>query len=348
MYLCTLFKTRIGLDEKIIAPLRVLLANQLKKIVIVTHTNPDGDALGSGLALYGLLHNAGFAHVDMIVPNDFPDFLSWLPESQKIVVAKRQPENSHEIIRNAQLIFCLDMNSFSRADNLERYLIESSAAKVLIDHHPFPENQFDIIISDTNVSSTAEMIYLLAVELNWKSLINKEVAACLYTGIVTDTGSFSYSCNRHETYEAMAELMKTGIEGAEMHRLIYSTFSENRIRLLGYCLSEKLTVLHEQKTAYISLSRSELDTHNHQVGDTEGIVNYAMSIDGIDMAAFFTENHNYIRISFRSSGEMDVNEFARNYFNGGGHRNASGGKSFEPMDKTLKRFEELIREIRSQ
>ncbi len=336
------------MDDHNIASLKSLLKGKHQKIIIVTHTNPDGDAIGSSLGLMGILQANGYTNATVVVPNDYPEFLSWMTFNDKVIVAKKKYHRANELIRSGDILFCLDFNSISRTDNLVASITESKAAKVLIDHHPEPDSGFDIVLSDTSVSSTAELVFKLIDTMGWMPNLNLSTAECLYTGIVTDTGSFSYACNNPETYKIVALLMETGINGEEIQRRIYSTFSESRIRLLGFCLAEKLVVIPEAQTAYISITRNELQNHNHQVGDTEGIVNYALSIAGIHLAALFTESHDHIKISFRSSGHIDVNQFARLHFNGGGHRNASGGKSFDTMENTLNKFDTLIRESHVQ
>lgn len=333
------------MDKLLIGRVGELLNDKIQSIVIVTHTNPDGDAIGSCLGLLGCLKAAGYQHVSVIIPNRDPEFLHWMPWHDQIINASSTPNVAIDLIQQAEKIFCLDFNQLNRTEQLEHLIRDARAEKMLIDHHPQPGNDFNLYLTDSSVSSTAEMIYEFLVALGFKQYIDQSVAECIYTGIVTDTGSFSYGANNPRTFEIMSELMKTGIHGERIHRLIYSTYSENRIRLLGYCLSEKLVVIADKRTAYISLTRRELHKYHHQVGDTEGIVNYALGIKGVDLAALFTENKDHIKISFRSSGKVDVNEFARIHFHGGGHKNAAGGKSFIGMNETLKKFELLMKDI---
>lgn len=330
------------MDSSAIRKVSQLLSDKDQPIAIVTHTNPDGDALGSSLALFGYLQKAGFENISVISPNDFPSFLKWLPWQEEVIIADQNLERAKAAIKNASLVFCLDFNGLGRAENVEGALRTTNAVKILIDHHPQPANEFDILFSEIKVSSTAELVYDFVVALGGEKLIDRPIAECLYTGIVTDTGSFSYSCNEPKTYEITAKLMNLGVDGEHLHRLIYNTYSADRMRLLGYCLSEKLVVIPQQQAAYISLGQDELKKFNHQDGDTEGVVNYAMSIENINLAALFIEKPDHVKISFRSSGQVDVNLLARNHFNGGGHRNASGGKSFEKLDVVIKRFEELL------
>ncbi|MFP4063952.1 MAG: DHH family phosphoesterase [Bacteroidales bacterium] len=323
--------------------LKKLLEDKNQLITMVVHANPDGDAIGSGLGLYAWLSEQGFSNVHVISPNPYASFLHWMPGNDQVIVAEKRKAYALDLISKADLLVCLDFNGMSRTAELEEPMKASRATKVMIDHHPDPENDFDLVISDTGVSSTAELLYECLINLSDRDAISLPAAQCLYAGIVTDTGSFSYGCNNPRTYEIVARLIETGVDGAHLHRLIYSTYSEDRMRLLGYCLSEKLKVVSKANTAYISLSKSDLQRFNHQEGDTEGIVNYALNIENIRFAALFTEKENHIKISFRSVGELDANKIARDHFNGGGHKNAAGGKSYASLNDTLANFESLIK-----
>jgi bifunctional oligoribonuclease and PAP phosphatase NrnA len=331
------------LDPSGIRKVKQLLSEKDQPITIVTHTNPDGDALGSSLGLFGFLKLSGYSNLKVIAPNSFPSFLRWMPWQEEIIIADKNPDMAHAAISGASLVFCLDFNGLNRVNGLENSLRQTSAQKILIDHHPQPTDEFDILFSETGVSSTAELVYEFIVALGGEKQIDKRVAECLYAGIVTDTGSFSYACNEPKTYEITARLIALGVDGEHLHRLIYDTYSADRMRLLGYCLSEKLKVLPQQQAAYISLSATDLLRFNHQEGDTEGVVNYAMSIENINLAALFIEKEDHIKISFRSAGKVDVNLLARNHFNGGGHRNAAGGKSYHNLRDTTNLFEELLK-----
>ncbi len=318
---------------------------QSASIVIVTHTNPDGDAIGSSLGLYHfLLSIHPNAKVRVIVPNEFPSFLKWMPAVEDVVVFQSSEVAAKKMLASADLCFCLDFNSLKRTDKLASHLETSNVFKILIDHHPQPENTFDLMISCTTSSSTSELIYDLIHAMYGVESLNKDVATCLYVGIMTDTGSFSYSCRRPDTYLAVAELIRQGIDSELIHRKVYDTYSENRMRLLGYCLSERLTVLKDFHTAYIHLTTEDLNHFDHQNGDTEGVVNYALSIEGIVLAVLFTQKEDRIRLSMRSKGEFSVNDLARKHFNGGGHRNASGGDSFSSMQDTLVFFETILKD----
>ncbi|MDP4290492.1 MAG: DHH family phosphoesterase [Bacteroidota bacterium] len=318
---------------------------QSSSIVIVTHTNPDGDAIGSSLGFYHYLLSLNpAASVKVIVPNEFPSFLKWMPAAEDIMVYQLNENEIIKYIEKAELCLCLDFNSLKRTDKLFPYLEASKAFKILIDHHPQPENDFDVMISSIESSSTSELIYDVISSISGAGALNQDIASCLYVGIMTDTGSFSYSCRRPETYLAVAELIRHNIDSELIHRKIYDTYSENRMRLLGFCLSERLTVLKDFHTAYIYLTKDDLNHFYHQNGDTEGVVNYALSIEGIVLAVLFTEKEDRIRISMRSKGEFNVNEMARKHFNGGGHKNASGGDSFASMSETLIFFESILPE----
>jgi len=282
------------------------------------------------------------------LPNHYPAFLSWLPGNKDILIYKDDKTEAKKLVKEADIIFCLDFNTLRRLESLFKPINQSNATKVLIDHHPQPDNGFAFMISQVETSSTSELIYNFICELGDKSLIDKDIAECLYTGIITDTGSYSYNCNYENTYLISAELIKIGVDGEYIHRLVYDTYSEDRMRLLGYCLSKKLKVLKDLYTAYIFLTKEELQQFNFQVGDTEGVVNYALAINGIHFAVLITEKENFIRLSFRSKGDFSVNSFARKYFEGGGHKNAAGGNSYLAMDQTVKKLEELLVKYKDQ
>ncbi len=331
-----------SLETALISSLQELLTDRQRQISIVVHTNPDGDAIGSALGFFTVLHRLGYSKVSVIAPNAYASFLHWMPGNDHVIIASEKPGVAKAAISNAHLLFCLDFNGFSRAEQLENALANSKAIKIMIDHHPQPEKGFDLIFSDTGVSSTAELIYEVITALGHEDAIDLDAAQCLYAGIVTDTGSFSFSCNNPRTYEITARLIGKGVDGAHIQRLIYSTYSAQRMRLLGFCLSEKLVVLEQHHTAYISLTKDEMQRFDHKEGDTEGIVNYALSIKGIRMAALFVEKDDCIKLSLRSTDPVDVNIFAREHYNGGGHKNAAGGKSFTDMHNTLMKFEVLV------
>ncbi|NTW25466.1 MAG: bifunctional oligoribonuclease/PAP phosphatase NrnA [Lentimicrobium sp.] len=311
------------------------------EIVVTSHYNPDGDALGSALALSRYLRKKGHK-VTTIIPNDFPDFLHWMPGQKDILIYFHKSLTANELIKNASIIFCLDYNAIPRVNLFADQLFEAKGIKVLIDHHLAPEDHFDYSLSVIKTSSTSELIFDFIDNLGDNDLIDADIAVCLYVGMMTDTGSFSFACNYPHTYEVVAKLVKAGVDTERVHRLVYDTYSESRMRLLGFCLSERMIVLGEYGTAYIYLSRQDLQKFDFKSGDTEGVVNYALSIRDISFAALFTEKSDRIRISFRSKGSFSVNDFAREHYQGGGHRNAAGGDAFQPLETTLKNFEELL------
>ncbi len=325
--------------------LKQLLEDKNQNIIITSHRNPDGDALGSALAFYEYLAQQGF-NVNCVLPNYAPSFLTWLKGYDQIVIYDETPEVAKKLINEASVVFSLDYNIYHRTGNMQTALSNTKAKKVLIDHHLEPWQGFDISISKVDISSTSELLFDVIAFLGGKEQINKTIAEALYVGIVTDTGSFSYSCNYPGTYNKIAYLMEKEVDAEKIHQLLYATFTEDRLRLLGHCLSERLRVLPEHKTAYIFLSREDLERFNYQTGDNEGIVNFALTIKGIEFAAMFTQRNNKVRISFRSKGNFSVNEFARTHYNGGGHKNAAGADSFKNMDETLKEFVELVKNIK--
>ncbi len=317
------------------------LFEDTKHIFLTSHTNPDGDALGALLALYHFFNKIGHS-VEMMVPTPFPDFLEWMPASEKILIYKNDRQKCDQHFNSADILFSLDYNGPARITDAENSFRNSNALKILIDHHIQPEtSEYQHIFSTVDVSSTSELVYLFMSALQ-PDLIDKAITDCIYAGIMTDTGSFSYNCNYESTFRIVADIITKGTKTDEINRLVYGTNPESRIRLMGFSLSEKLVVLPEFKTAYIALTRQELNRYNYKTGDTEGLVNYALSIQGIRFAALFTERTEKIRISFRSAGDFSVNDFAREHFLGGGHKNAAGGDSFEDMNSTLVKFEDLL------
>lgn len=320
-----------------------MLHNQIKKIkkwlhpeariLLTSHHNPDGDAIGSLLAMYHLAKKEGYT-VHCVVPNRMPEFLKWMPGAGDILIFSEKRDT--RLFTEADIIYCLDYNAPSRVVAMEAALKESKAKKILIDHHPDPEKDFfDSIYSTVEISSTAELVYNYIVEWKGNKEITEDIAACLYVGIMTDTGSFSFNCSFPSTFSATAKLLETGIDGEAIHSHVYNNYSESRLRLLGFCLSEKMTIIDEYSLAYISLSRKELERFGYIPGDTEGIVNYPLSIKDVKISVLMTERKDRIRLSFRSKGNLPVNTIAREDFDGGGHMNAAGGDSFASMDETI-------------
>lgn len=318
-----------------------------RNILITSHTNPDGDAIGASLALYGYLTLKGHT-VRVMVPDSFPSFLAWMPWHEKILVFTNQKEECLKAISEAEVLFSVDYNSLDRIGEASEAAKASQAVKLLLDHHKLPAPHFDLMMSRTAVSSTAELAYEFIAAMGDQDMVSKEIAECIYVGITTDTGSYSYACNYVRTYEIVAELFRKGIDGEHIHRLVYDTYSESRLRLLGYALSQKLVVIPEYHTAFISLTKEELDRFEYEVGDTEGVVNYALSINGINLAALFSERDNVIRASFRSKGLFKCDTLARDHFDGGGHANAAGAYSYVSMDETIKKFKALLPAYKEQ
>lgn len=311
-----------------------------KRIVITTHKGPDGDAMGSSLALYNYLIKKGH-QVQVITPNEYPKFLKWMKGDDKVLQYTKSINKSTQITEQAEIIFCLDFNSLSRIDSYKPVVQNSSAYKAMIDHHQEPE-KFDFNFSDTCACSTAQLIYEFIEMLGDTDLIDKDIAECIYAGIMTDTGNFRFQSVTSRTHQVVAMLINKGAQTHLVNDRINDNNSVSRLKLLGYCLNEKLEVLADYTTAIISLSEQELNQFNFEKGDTEGVVNYALSIQGVYVAAFFVEKDGLIKISFRSKGSFSVNQLARDHFNGGGHINAAGGAYGSDLGKAIKKFKEII------
>lgn len=315
--------------------------DQSGPFLIVSHENPDGDAIGSALSLYILLQQMG-KQVTVWLPGRFPAYYRWLPFADKIQYFSEKQELFAEALQEATILIGVDLSSLSRTGKMHSSLTEFSGTRILIDHHVGPATQeFDLVFSDVTVSSTSELIYHLLAMTDKEDMVNLPMAEALYVGIMTDTGSFSFNCNSSNTYEVVGKLINKGILADRIHKLVYDNNTESRIRLLGYAL-HKMKVLQKFKTAYISLDKEELAASRSQVGDTEGIVNFALSIKGIMLAAFFSIRDGEVKISFRSKGGFSVNDFARNHFNGGGHYNAAGGSFKGTIEEAVLHFESLL------
>ena len=328
--------------KKTILQLKELITQEGKNIVITTHRGPDGDALGSSLAMYHFLIQ--FNHkINVITPTDYASFLHWLPDNDKVINFEDDVDLANRITKQADIIFLLDFNNISRLATYENIVKKSNATKILIDHHEDPDyNIADIIFSDPHASATAEIIYTIISQLDMTNNITKNIAECLYVGIMTDTGSFKYSSTTSNTHEIIAKLISFGADNAKIHNLVFENSSSNRIKLLGYCLNEKLLIFPKNKSAIISLTEQELNNFNFKRGDTEGIVNYALSIKDIIFATFIVEREGVVKLSLRSIGNFKVNEIAKKYFNGGGHINAAGGVSQVSVNETIKKVEKII------
>lgn len=329
------------MNENDIQIIQELLASP-KKIAIIPHRSPDGDAMGSTLGLYHFLSKLNHKPI-VILPNDFPNFLAWLPGSNTVLVYENDKENVAKILKEQELVFTLDFNALHRTGEMENVLKELTAPMIMIDHHQLPDTYAVVTYSDTSFGSTCEMVYHFISALNQKSLIDKTIATCLYTGILTDSGGFKFPKTTGTTHRIVAEFIDLGVPNTDIPNWLFDNNSYESLRLLGRAL-QNMKVIPKHKTAYISLSQKELDEFHYEKGDTEGIVNYGLSIKGIVFAAIFIEHReeNIIKISFRSQGDFDVNQFARAHFGGGGHINAAGGKSYDTLENTIKKFEHLV------
>ena len=319
--------------------LKVLLS-QPQKVVITSHMRPDADALGSSLALALYLEKKGHS-VEVIMPTEYPDFLKWMKSNARVLVYEADKATSAELIKDSDIVFCLDYNALHRIGEMGEVVKKAKAKKVLIDHHLMPEDFADFSMSDTNAAATAILIYEFIELLGDNELIDASIGECIYAGMMTDTGSFRFPSTNKQVHLAIADLMDKGLDHSKVHQLIYDSNSESRLRFLGYCLLNKLVVVPELHMAYISLSKEEVYRFNLQSGDTEGLVNYSLSINGIVFAAFFKEDEGYVKMSFRSKGDFSVNDFSRNHFSGGGHKNAAGGRSEGKLQEVIKQFEAI-------
>lgn len=317
-----------------------LLGN--KKITIVTHHNPDGDAIGASLALRQHLTQMGH-QVSCIIPNLFPEFLAWMHGTDQIINAEKHLRTARKHLSECDILFVVDMNGAHRSgEKLAENITKSPAYKIHIDHHIDPQFPCDFCFSETNTTSTCEMVYRFIKEyLGNIETLSKETAECIYTGIITDTGSLSYSCNNPITYEILQHLISLGVDAEQIHRQVYDNYNISRLTLLGTALNN-LKVMEDYETSYMFLSQQNLIDNNFQQGDTEGFVNYGLSIKCAKFTAFFTDRKDRIRVSFRSKGKFDVSKFAAEYFNGGGHRNAAAGNYYKSLEETIKYFEEIV------
>ena len=334
------------LSKERIESLRELLAPANRKIVIVAHTNPDGDAVGSSLAWAEVLRGMGH-EVTRIVPNKYPYFLDWMPGIGQVVVFKN--DTAGDAVRasaEADLLFCLDFNAVSRLEILSDTIeANTTARRVLIDHHLSPDGHFDLSFSYPDSSSTCFLVYSIIEALFGTDAITRQMAEALYVGIMTDTGNFAYSFLPPELFRAVAVLVEKGISIPEIHNNVYNAYTEGRARLFGYVINRKMEIIQDGTVAYMSLLENEMRRFQFQQGDSEGFVNYALTIKKVKMSAMFLAHRKFIRVSLRSRGDVDVNLFARKYFSGGGHKNAAGGKSFVSMQETIDHYVRSVREF---
>ncbi len=312
-----------------------------RKIVIVSHMSPDGDSIGSSLAWANFL-KLQEKEVTVIVPNAYPDFFSWMPGISEVLVYAEKKELAEEAIRKSDLIFALDFNVLKRIGDMAASVADAAAKKILVDHHLDPGNFADVVISYPSMTSTSEMIFRLICRMGYFTEMTVECAECIFVGLLTDTGSFSYNSNNPELYTIVSQLIMKGVDKDEISRKINNNFSEGRFRLLGFLLNEKLKIYPEIGAAMMCLRKEELGRFVYKTGDTEGFVNIPLSIKGVVFSVFIKEDVDRIRFSFRSQGDVEANKFAAAFFNGGGHKNAAGGTMFTSIEEALRNFEEKL------
>ncbi|PVW13521.1 DHH family phosphoesterase [Marixanthomonas spongiae] len=335
------------MNTEFIEHVKKLLASP-QKIVVVGHKNPDGDAVGACLGLSFFLNRLGHK-TNVIMPNDFPDFLKWLPGCDDVIIHDAEIDKSIATINNAHVIFTLDFNALNRTGNMQQFLEDCDAKFVMIDHHQEPDDYAVATYSDTSMSSTCEMVYHFIDAMDELAALCVEVSTHLYTGIMTDTGSFRFPSTTATTHRVIAHLIEMGADNSKIHEQVYDVNSPDRMKLLGVAL-KNLNIMPEYHTAYITLSQKELDQHNFKKGDTEGFVNYALSVKGIKFAVIFIENkqENIVKMSLRSKGDFSVNTLAREHYQGGGHTNAAGGRSTQSMSKTISEFISILPQYKNE
>lgn len=314
-----------------------------KRVVITMHQKPDADAMGSSLAWFHYLKQKGH-NVTVISPTNFPDFLKWMPGADEVLDFESMQERSVKALEGIDLLFCLDFNALYRTKAMEPYLAALTCTKILMDHHLEPQPVFEYGVSDTTAASTALIVYETIYKLGDERYINDAIGQCVYAGTVTDTGSFRFASTSARVHRMVADLLDKGLKHEVIHQAIYDNFLENRLRFLGHSLLNRMEVYYEYNTAMIAIPYADLKRFDLQTGDTEGVVNFLLSIQGIKLAALIIDRHQEVKLSFRSKGEFDVNTFARKYFDGGGHFNAAGGHSSDSLEKTVQRFVNAIHE----
>lgn len=318
------------------------LLHQSKRIVITTHIKPDADALGSSLGLANYLLSRGH-HVDVITPTDYPDFLNWMKGNDAVINFEAGNEaKSAELIEAADMIFCLDFSNLSRIEKVGELVAKARASKVLIDHHLDPGEFADFSFWTTSAAATAELVFQLIDNLGDKERIDKDIAECLYAGIMTDTGSFRHPSTSSRVHRIVAELIDRGADVSRVSKRIYDNNSVDRLKFLGFAFSRRLEVIPDLNVAYFAISKEDLSKFNSQNGDTEGLVNFALSIKGVSMAATIIEGDGKVKLSFRSIGDFSVNQFSKDNFEGGGHKNAAGGVSRESLEATVEKFKNAL------
>lgn len=331
------------ISDELVEQARALICDA-QRITLVSHISPDGDAVGSILGMHHLLRELG-KETKMVLPNFFPDSFNWMPDSDKILIHEADSKAVKTAFDEADLVICIDFNSRKRINGVRPFLDQTKAKTLLIDHHIGPEEFATVTISYPDASSACMLVYSLIAQMGWHDKITKACAECIYVGMMTDTGNFSYASQDPDIYIIISELLELGIDKDEIYRRVNNNYSESRMRMMGYCLLNKMKIYPEQHTAVISLTQSELQQFNHKVGDTEGFVNIPLSIAGITRSIFVRKEDKKVKLSFRSQGNVPVNTIAQEHFNGGGHMNAAGGESYLSLEDTLKKLEKVILSI---
>jgi phosphoesterase RecJ-like protein len=322
------------------------MAQPSPRIIITTHHKPDADALGSSLGLYNFLKQKGIPST-VVTPTDYGDFLNWMPGENTVINFEKEEAHATQLVQEADFVFCLDFNALKRINKLGDIVREAKCKKVMIDHHLEPEGFADYALWTTQVSSTCELIFQFIELLGETEVITKEIASCLYAGIMTDTGGFRHSSTYPSTHRATATLIEKGAEPNKIVEAIYDNYSESRMRFIGYCLNDKMQILREYNTALICVTADELQRFNVITGDSEGLVNYGLSIKGIKLSVIIIDRTVARKMSFRAKGNFPANEFARKYFNGGGHFSAAGGESQDTIEVTETRFKEALADYKN-
>ncbi len=334
-------------DIQIITSVGKILNGEKKQIAVIPHENPDGDAIGSALGLAEILAAAGH-RLMVISPTDYPDFLKWMNSQVEVLVYGNAKQRATEFIESSDIMICVDFNEVARAGKLAKKVEQFSKTKILIDHHPHPTGFCDYTISEPQYSSTAELINDVVHITGLNRFMSVNAAEALYTGILTDTGSFNHNTSDPNTFKVVSELVALGVDTQKIQSEVYHNFSTDRMRLLGYCLNKKMQVFPEYRAALISITKKELKEFNFKIGDSEGFVNYPLSINNIVFSALFIEKEGWIKASFRSKGDFPVNLFSRNHFGGGGHVNAAGGEANLSLDETIEFFAQLLPQYKHQ
>jgi phosphoesterase RecJ-like protein len=319
-----------------------------QKVIITMHQKPDGDAMGSALGLYHFLQSLGH-QATVISPTNWADFLNWMPGVDTVIDYDMHRDKATTLVKEADWLFCLDFNILHRTKNMEQLLTQAQCIKVLIDHHQQPQEEaFNYGVSNTGKSSTCEMVYDFIVGSGYADKLDINMATCLYTGIMTDTGSFRFPATSASVHRVVAHFKDLGMNHTRIHENIYDSYLENRLRFMGHCLLNRLEVLYEYNTAIMTIPKGDLQRFDIRTGDTEGLVNYLLSIQGIKFGAIVIDRDEERKWSFRSKGSFDVNQFARNHFEGGGHKNAAGGRSSEGLEQTTKQFKQVLQQYEAQ